>query len=127
MKGRCVVSGSGKGIMVTIHEDPTYLFFEALKAGAAGYVLKDATRTELIGAVLRKVLGGESLLNPELATRPLRELASEKNTEQAADALHQGLPVRRSPPSGELLTPREVEILRLLAGGLTNRPETRPR
>jgi DNA-binding NarL/FixJ family response regulator len=71
--------------MVTIHEDPTYLFFDALKAGAAGYVL-DATRTELIGAV-RKVLSGESLLTPELATRPLRKLASENNAEQAARAL----------------------------------------
>jgi DNA-binding NarL/FixJ family response regulator len=86
MKGCCVVSGSGKEMMVTIHEDPTYLFFEALKAGAAGYVLTDATRTELIGAV-RKVLSGESLLTPELATRPLRKLASENNAEQAARAL----------------------------------------
>ena len=86
MKGCCVVSGSGKEMMVTIHEDPIYLFFEALKAGAAGYVLTDATRTELIGAV-RKVLSGESLLTPELATRPLRKLASENNAEQAARAL----------------------------------------
>ena len=104
--------------MVTVHEDPTYLL-EALKAGAAGYILKDATRTELIEAV-RKVLGGESLLNPELATRLLRKLASEKDQDQADTTLPQDLPEPQNLPSDELLTPREAEILRLLVRGLSN-------
>ncbi|HWP28014.1 MAG TPA: response regulator transcription factor, partial [Chloroflexota bacterium] len=62
-------------IIVTMHENPDYLF-EALKAGAAGYVLKDATQREVVSAV-RQVLRGESLLNAEVATRLLRRLAEE--------------------------------------------------
>jgi DNA-binding NarL/FixJ family response regulator len=92
-------------IIVTMHENPDYLF-EALKAGAAGYVLKDATQREVIGAV-RQVLRGESLLNAEVATRLLRRLAEETARPQERPAA--------------MLTPREIEVLRLLAHGLTNR------
>src|SRR2546423_2249270 len=62
-------------ILVTIHENPEYLL-EALKAGAAGYVLKDITQRELIASVGR-VLHGESLLNKELVIRLLQHLDSE--------------------------------------------------
>ena len=55
-------------MMLTMHENPDYLL-GALKAGAAGYVLKDATREEIIEAV-RRVRNGESPLDPELAGRP---------------------------------------------------------
>ncbi len=51
-------------VMVTMHENPDYLF-EAVKAGAAGYVLKDASGERLLGAV-RRTLEGESPLNQEL-------------------------------------------------------------
>ena len=54
-------------VMVTMHENPDYLF-EAVKAGAAGYVLKDASGERLLGAV-RRTLEGESPLNQELAMR----------------------------------------------------------
>jgi DNA-binding NarL/FixJ family response regulator len=54
-------------VMVTIHENPDYLF-EAVKAGAAGYVSKDASGERLLGAV-RRTLEGESPLNQELAMR----------------------------------------------------------
>ncbi len=57
-------------IIVTMHETPEYLF-DALKAGAAGYLLKDATRRELILAV-RQVLRGESIMDGALAVRMLR-------------------------------------------------------
>jgi DNA-binding NarL/FixJ family response regulator len=53
--------------MVTMHENPDYLF-EAVKAGAAGYVLKDASGERLLGAV-RRTLEGESPLNQKLAMR----------------------------------------------------------
>jgi DNA-binding NarL/FixJ family response regulator len=92
-------------IIVTMHENLDYLF-EALKAGAAGYVLKDATQREVVGAV-RQVLRGESLLNAEVATRLLRRLAEETARPHEAPLAQ--------------LTPREVEVLRLLAQGLTNR------
>ena len=54
-------------ILVTMHANPEYLF-EALKAGAAGYVLKDVSQRELIAAV-QGVLRGESILNQDLVAR----------------------------------------------------------
>src|SRR5215207_2804121 len=63
-------------MMVTMHENPDYLF-EAVKAGAAGYVLKDASGERLLGAV-RRTLDGESPLNQELAMRLLVRLARER-------------------------------------------------
>src|ERR687893_836220 len=63
-------------VMVTMHENPDYLF-EAIKAGAAGYVLKDASGERLLGAV-RRTLEGESPLNQELAMRLLVRLARER-------------------------------------------------
>src|SRR3712207_2421516 len=62
-------------LMVTMHENPDYLF-EAMKAGAAGYVLKDALEEEVINAV-RQVREGESPLDSELAARLIRRLAAE--------------------------------------------------
>src|SRR5918994_1002802 len=59
-------------VMLTMHENPDYLL-EALKAGAAGYVLKDAPQEEIIEAV-RRVSNGESPMDPELAARLLRRL-----------------------------------------------------
>src|ERR687898_3503625 len=63
-------------MMVTMHENLDYLF-EAVKAGAAGYVLKDASGERLLGAV-RRTLEGESPLNQELAMRLLVRLAREE-------------------------------------------------
>src|SRR5947209_20562328 len=62
-------------ILVTMHANPEYLF-EALKSGAAGYVLKDISQRELIAAV-QGVLHGESILNQELMARLLQRLARE--------------------------------------------------
>src|SRR5215211_6273794 len=64
-------------MMVTMHENPDYLF-EAIKAGAAGYVLKDASGERLLGAV-RRTLEGESPLNQELAMQLLTRLATESD------------------------------------------------
>jgi DNA-binding NarL/FixJ family response regulator len=92
-------------IIITMYENPDYLY-QALKAGAAGYLLKDASKREVIMAI-RRVLQGEALLQRGLATQLLQRLATE-----------------RSPRSeGELeesLTARGVEVLRLLAQGQTN-------
>lgn len=91
-------------LIVTMYEDPNYLL-EALKAGAAGYLLKDATQREVVTAV-RQVLRGESLLNPGLATQLLRRMVDE---------------AKAPPQPVERLTPRELEVLELVARGLTNR------
>lgn len=92
-------------VIVTVFENADYLF-SALKAGAAGYLLKDATRRDLLAAV-RQVLRGDSILNGDLAARALHRLARE--TAHPADA------------GPERLTPREREVLHLLVQGLTNR------
>jgi DNA-binding NarL/FixJ family response regulator len=140
-------------MMVTMHENPDYLF-EAVKAGAAGYVLKDASGERLLSAV-RRTLEGESPLNQELAMRLLKRLARESRSEGGSggtsreppeDALeeedgegdepltthpvatrsgaHQAGSGGSAQPKGaaqiESLTPREVEVLKLLSQGQTN-------
>ena len=129
-------------VMVTMHENPDYLF-EAVKAGAAGYVLKDASGERLLGAV-RRTLKGESPLNQELAMRLLVRLARERRegapgedasgadegaTEQSgathgasgvAEEVADGHEDRGEAEKVESLTPREVEVLRLLSQGQTN-------
>lgn len=99
-------------LVVTTHAETEYLL-EAVEAGAAGYVLKDATKRELVDAV-RKVLTGEFALNQDLAMRLLRRLAGEDRRVVAA-------PTSRPDPPIEPLTTREIETLGLVAGGLTNK------
>jgi len=99
-------------VMVTMQEDPDYLF-EAVIAGAAGYVLKGATPGQLTEAV-RQVMNGEFLLDQRLTIELLRSMADR----QKAGSLHgAGAPAE---PLPEPLTNREEEILRLLAQGQTN-------
>lgn len=97
-------------LVVTMHDNPDHLI-EALRAGAAGYVLKDSSQEEIIRAV-RKVREGESPLDEQLAARLLRRLAADT-------AELTGSAPRRS-ARGERLTPRELEVLALLKLGRTN-------
>ena len=92
-------------IIVTMHENLHYLF-EALKTGAAGYVLKGATRREVLTAV-QQVLRGESPLSPELVTQLLQRVPNGTS--------------RAEGPPPERLTPREREVLELVVRGQTNR------
>jgi DNA-binding NarL/FixJ family response regulator len=133
-------------VMVTMHENPDYLF-EAIKAGAAGYVLKDASGERLLGAV-RRTLEGESPLNQELAMRLLVRLAGERGeggnqqgssqevaagaessgagpgeeiqAPEAAGEEAEGARHRYEAERIEALTPREIEVLTLLSQGQTN-------
>ncbi len=91
-------------IMVTVHAKPDALM-DALRAGVAGYLLKDASRREIIGAV-RQVLRGEAFLNPDLVMQTLRRLAATAPNDES--------PV-------EPLTAREQQVLKLLMQGKTNR------
>jgi DNA-binding NarL/FixJ family response regulator len=102
-------------LVVTTYDNPDYLF-EAVEAGAAGYVLKDAPKSQLLDAV-RRTLGGESPLNQELA-RFAREARRPHEPAPAPQAV-----ARRSgaeAPALEALTPREHEVLQLLAQGKSN-------
>ena len=96
-------------LVLTAAQDPIYLS-EALKTGAAGYVQKEATTQETIGAI-RKVLEGESSLDQEVATQLLKRLVDEPKPEQ------NGLAKDESPG---LLSARESEVLGLVARGYTN-------
>jgi DNA-binding NarL/FixJ family response regulator len=93
-------------LILTLSEDPDYLL-EALRVGAAGYVLKDASRREVVNAV-RQVLSGESPLDPRLAAQLIRRLASQTQQKEQ--------PAKR----GDELTQRELDVLRLVAEGKTN-------
>jgi DNA-binding NarL/FixJ family response regulator len=99
-------------LMVTMHENPDYLL-EAMKAGAAGYVLKDAPEEEVIDAV-RRVREGESPLDSELAARLIRRLATEGQERGRERSVHDEAILER-------LTPRELEVLGLMKQGLSNR------
>jgi len=90
-------------LMLTSFSDDEALF-DAIMAGAAGYVLKQIRGTDLVGAV-RTVATGESLLDPDAASRVLTRMR-----EQAS---------RKDPLVG--LSPQERKILELIGEGLTNR------
>jgi DNA-binding NarL/FixJ family response regulator len=90
-------------ILLTVYENPDYLV-EALKAGAAGYLLKGAPRREIVDAV-RQVLAGESLLNPELVMALLKQLSG----------------VRGDYGAAQRLSPRERDVLRLIVLGQSNK------
>ena len=81
--------------------------YEALRAGASGFLLKDASGEELVRGV-RVVAAGDALLAPSITRRLI------------ADFTHQRRPDGPLPVSLGLLTPREVEVLRLIARGLSN-------
>ena len=93
-------------IMLTVHADEEFLF-EALKAGAMGYLLKDCAPDELIRAI-RVVHGGEGLLAPTMAAKVMREFARTRETRDLAAVQ---LP----------LTQREMEILQCVTSGLANK------
>jgi DNA-binding NarL/FixJ family response regulator len=105
---RLVADGDGvpRVLMLTTFDENAYVY-EAMKAGASGFLLKDVRREELVNAV-RVVAAGDALLAPALTRRLIEDF------------------VRRPPPGdtadGALsdLTDREREVMRLVARGLSN-------
>src|SRR5713226_6258501 len=91
-------------IMVTMHDNPTYLR-DAVRAGAAGYLLKDVSKDELVDAI-RQVATGGAFIESQMLKGMLSEM---KPAGQA------------SSPAAKNLTKREREILSLVAEGMSNR------
>ena len=91
---------------------------EAVKAGASGYLLKGASGEKVIEAI-REVKAGGSVIQPNLARRLLRHfrVPEDSSAPPAPEPLPPG--IREEPPFRPL-TVREIEILRLIAKGLTN-------
>jgi DNA-binding NarL/FixJ family response regulator len=93
-------------VMLTAYSDSERVF-SALKAGAVGYLLKNVSPDE-IRATVERVAAGEPMLSGEIAGRVLREFERERDEERYREQLAD-------------LTPREEEILKLLATGESNR------
>jgi DNA-binding NarL/FixJ family response regulator len=89
---------STRVVVLTTYESDADIL-RAVEAGAAGYLLKDASRTELVAAI-RSAARGETVLAPSVATRLVDRM--------------------RHPPAADALSPREVEVLRQVAKGLSN-------
>ena len=113
-------------LMLTSHENHNYLL-EALKAGAAGYVLKDVNAKQLREAI-RATLSGESPLDEELAKQLLMRLVEQTKDPRLKEdpspppsRSPQPQPSPSPPPIFEVLTPREGDVLRLLVKGEINR------
>ena len=97
-------------IVVTTFDDDE-LVFDGLRAGAVGYLLKDVSSDKLVEAI-RAAARGESFLQPSIAAKVLAEF---NRLERSA------APPPPPPPLAEPLSERELEILRLLAGGDSNK------
>lgn len=96
-----------KTLVLTVHSEEEYVL-ASLEAGANGYVLKDASQTELIAASER-VLSGKTYLSPDITEKVVKSyLQAKKNTREPAT-------------KWDLITLRERQILKLIAEGHTNK------
>jgi DNA-binding NarL/FixJ family response regulator len=98
--------GAPRVLMLTTFDLDEYVY-DALRAGASGFLLKDAPAEELVHAV-RVVAAGDALVSPSVMRRLI------------ADFVAQPQRVRAEPVSLDVLTPREREVLSLVARGLSN-------
>jgi DNA-binding NarL/FixJ family response regulator len=103
-------------VIILTTYDTDDLVFEGIKAGAKGYLLKDAASETLVEAI-RGVMRGESRIDPSVARKVLSEFQR-----LAAQAPTRKLPLdTQDEPIIEPLTPREEEVLHLLVEGLSNK------
>jgi DNA-binding NarL/FixJ family response regulator len=105
---RVVAAGSRARVLILTTFDLDEYVYEAIRAGASGFLLKDVQPSQLVDAI-RVVAAGEALLAPTVTRRLL---------DRFADTFPDG---DKTPPLGlESLTERELEVLKLLAQGLSN-------
>ena len=93
-------------VMLSMHSDETYVL-RALKAGAKGYLLKNSAEADLIQAV-RAIAEGKSFFSPAIGRMLLEDYMRQVSKQEVED-------------SYDLLTPREKEVLQLVAEGKTNK------
>jgi DNA-binding NarL/FixJ family response regulator len=103
---RRITATAGPRVLVLTTFDLDEYVYEALRAGASGFLLKDAPEEQLVAAI-RVVAAGGSLFAPSVTRRLIEQFARRARTPEA-------------PPQLEELTPRELEVLRLVARGLSN-------
>ncbi|MGZ4121893.1 MAG: response regulator transcription factor [Tumebacillaceae bacterium] len=107
-----------KVLILSIHDDEAYIF-ETIRAGANGYLLKDVESNVLVEAV-RQVAAGSSFIHPQVTTKLLDEFKRMSNQIYDGDiepVSEQGLSYEWQ----DILTQREMEILKLMAEGKSNR------
>jgi len=108
----CGANSACRVIMLTTYDDDEYIF-EGLRAGALGYLLKDAA-SEVLFQAIRAASRGESFLQPAVATKVVAQFARlADQVPRASASASASLP--------EPLSDREQEVLRLIAEGKTNR------
>jgi DNA-binding NarL/FixJ family response regulator len=99
---------SGSRVLILTTFDRDAYVYEALLAGASGFVLQDIAPEQLVDAI-RVIANGEALLSPTVTRRLIEEFVRRPPDD-----------ARPTPRELEQLTPREAEILRLVARGLSN-------
>src|SRR5207253_2259964 len=108
---REVVAWTAASVLILTTFDRDDYLFESLQAGASGFLLKNASPEDLVDAV-RVVARGDALLAPEVTRRVLEAAAGRRPVARPVNpAAAEGL---------AQLTERELEVFRLLAGGLSN-------
>jgi DNA-binding NarL/FixJ family response regulator len=103
---RLLASGAAARVVILTTFDLDEYVFDALRAGASGFLLKDSPPEQLIAAI-HVVAEGEALLAPPITRRLIEQFARRPPPRAAAERLAE-------------LTPRELDVLRLLARGLSN-------
>jgi len=103
-------------VLTTLNDDETV--FEAVRAGALGYLLKDVSEQELLDTI-RALRRGESRLTPQIARKVMEQF---QRLAAGAD-FPQGAPgsSAKTPPTSQVLNDKEEKILQLIAEGMSNR------
>lgn len=116
---RKIVAESGTQVLMLTTFDLDEVVFGALRAGAAGFLLKSVEPAQLIDAI-RRVAAGDGVLAPEVTRKLLREFAGRDSGEPSEVEARPACPGGSSGELSEQLTPRELDVLAALGRGLSN-------
>jgi DNA-binding NarL/FixJ family response regulator len=104
---RAILAQSAARVVILTTFDADEYVYEALRAGASGFLLKDAEAQQLLGCV-RAAANGDAVIDPSVTRRLLDRFATAAR------------PASTAPPELAVLTPREQDVFRLVCRGLTN-------